>query len=172
MYQHTWTLERFRRSGRSHLASAQHLLDLVKQALPATHAKPHSAAYLAHVAVECALKALLLSRNGCASKEELELKHPKAHAALFHGKSGHDLKRLAEHLRLGRFMGLSEKAWSEDDCWKRIVNDDRPYSLRYGAEEVSAEAVEEELERVKAVVGTVLGAIRTVRLAGRHVRRS
>ena len=173
MTQPTWTLERFRRSGRSHIDGAQHLLKEV-QAIrsPDAGIRLGSAAYLAHVALECVLKARLLSRNACASAEDLQRKHPNVYAALFSGKLGHNLQFIADKLRLPELMRVEGKPWVDDDCWNRIASSKRPYSLRYGAEDVSSGAVEEELQRSEEIIAAVLAGTRTVPLtSARRARR-
>ena len=163
MTQHTWTLEKFRRSGRSHLEGARYVLNHVQDVRPGQPMlMPLSAAYLAHVALECIMKARLLYRNGCASTEDLQRKYPKVYAALFQGKRGHDLDFLSESLRLPELMKLEGKTWVDDDCWKRIASTERPYSLRYGAEDVEASKVEQELQRAAEISTALLSSTKTI----------
>lgn len=169
---HRWTLDRLRRSGRSHLASAQHVLRNASGG-GGTAVKPGSAAYLAHVALECVLKAHVLYRGGCASAEDLRRKNPKVHADLFQGKHGHDLQFIADSLRLPELMKREGKRWSHDDCWNRITSSERPYSLRYGVEDVGDTDTQKELQRTSEIVAAVLAETGTVPLMAvpRHRRR-
>ncbi|MBI2893934.1 MAG: hypothetical protein HYY06_10310 [Deltaproteobacteria bacterium] len=122
---------------------------------------PGSAAYLAHVALECALKARLLSRDGYASAEALAEKQPRVHAALFRSTQGHDLAALAGYLRLNAFVETQGKPWLDDDCWKRMASSQRPYSLRYGAEPVAQASTQEEINRASALVEVLLQGLKT-----------
>lgn len=51
------------------------------------------------------------------------------------------------------------REWKEDACWKRISSEARPYSLRYGAEDVRRDQLGEELERVSEILARVLSGI-------------
>lgn len=156
-----WTLDRFRRASRSHLKSAEHIIDrtsLKGSSDPALI--PASAAYLAQVALECGLKARILYRGGCSSTDELERKMPEVHKNLFKGAQGHKIGYLAKHLRCDDLVELEGKPWKEDACWTRITSNDRPYSLRYGAENVEVANVKEELARTSDLLDILLSGIR------------
>lgn len=169
-----WTLEKFRRSGRSHLACGQRILSDLQGAGEGLKGKkkkgkkepaqahpgvlPGSAAYLAHVAIECVVKARVLYRSGCASLEDLKRKDPSAHETLFRGRRGHALRFLAESVRLEEILKQEGKDTSiiKDSCWTRMAHDERPYSLRYGAEAPAVDDVEQELQRAAEIVEAVL----------------
>lgn len=157
-----WTLEKFKRAGRSHLASAEHVLNAGADGR--SRIRPGTAAYLAHVALECVLKARLLYRGGCASAEDLKRKNPKVHDKWFGGKHGHNLRLLAEHLRLPGLMQTEGRPWCDDRCWGRIASDERPYALRYGAEDVTVSHVRQELDRTSQIVDAVLAGTASIPL--------
>lgn len=120
---------------------------------------PGSAAYLAHVALECAIKALILYRAGCANIGDLKRKSPKIYDQLFRTKHGHDLVRLAQEVRLSKFVGTYGKAWADDTCWKRMTGNDRPYGLRYGSERIGTDAAKEDVSRARDLSGVLLAGI-------------
>lgn len=160
-----WTLDSFRRAGHGHLHGAKCVLrgDAARGAPPPALA-PASAVYLAHVALECALKAQLLSRGGCATTDDLAKKLPKVHSTLFRSARGHDLGALACQLGLKGFVETFGKTWVDDECWKRMASSDRPYSLRYGAETISRSTAEDEVQRVSFLSETLLSGIKVVSL--------
>lgn len=164
------TLERLRRSGRSHLASAHHVLSKAT-GRARSDVVPVSAAYLVHVGLECVLKARLLYRGGCASAEDLKRKLPKVYDAYFRGSRGHKLDTLAQDLNLPRLMQTEGKPWVEDECWTRLGDTQRPYSLRYGSEDVDATSVAQELQRADEITEAVLAGTRSVPLSGAQRRR-
>jgi hypothetical protein len=165
------TLETFRRSCRSHFESAQHVLGRASAAgSHESHVRPCTAAYLAHVALECVLKAHLLYRGGCASVGHLQSKNPSTYSALFQGRRGHNLQVLADKLGLPRLLRIEGKAWVDDECWKRISSDARPYSLRYGEEDVSCKEVEQELKRAHEIITAVLSQTERIPLTAARSR--
>lgn len=163
------TLDSFRRAGQSHLYIANRVLE--NRSVGGSNQEPvlkaGSAAYLAHVSVECAIKARLLSRGGFACAEDLEKKQPQIYSTLFRSKSGHDLQKLADHLGIKRFLESNGKTWLDDDCWKRMVSPARPYSLRYGIERITLGAAEEEIKRATELVAVLTDAIWIVPLKKR-----
>ena len=163
MAEHIQTLESLRRISRSHLRGAHESSHATPKAGQAP-ILPMSVAYLAHVAIECALKVRLLYRSGCASKEELAAKQPSIHRAMFQGKQGHDLQLVATQVRLRAAMVSEGKAWKEDDCWKRMASLNRPYSLRYGFEALTKLEAEQELARAEEIVSAILAGTPTLSL--------
>jgi HEPN domain-containing protein len=162
------TLEEFRRVGRSHLEGAVHVLEKTLSGSPTHQAfLPTSAAYLANVALECGLKAILLSRGGYASAEDLAKKQPKVYQTLFRGKSGHSLGDLAAFIRFQNMVEANGKKWKEDQCWERMTSVERPYSLRYGTERIKREHAEAEIERAGELF-EMLTTIRKVPLKSRR----
>ncbi|MDX9723018.1 MAG: hypothetical protein RBU37_19870 [Myxococcota bacterium] len=143
-----WTLKSFRSSSAGHLEAAERILEpQSKKGRQAPGLTPGSAAYLAHVALECAMKARLLWRAGCADTEKLQTQLPKVHRTHFAGKQGHNLRKHAAELGLAKLVKEEGHEWSDDDCWHRMCGGERPYSLRYAGEEVNAEQAREELDR-------------------------
>ncbi|MCG8556719.1 MAG: hypothetical protein MJD61_15745 [Proteobacteria bacterium] len=154
-----WTLHTFRSAAAGHLHGAECVLSVLPQNPTHPARAPASAAYLAHVALECAIKARLLYRAGCADGEDLKKKQPKVYDALFRRRQGHELARLAEEVRLSKLMKVEGKQWVDDDCWKRLTTSERPYSLRYGAENIGASAAGAEVARSKELADVLLSGI-------------
>lgn len=158
-----WTITRFKMAARGHLHAASCVFETEQgqQRKPETRPAtvPASAVYLAHVALECAIKARLLERNGCASVKDLERKDPKAFKVLFRSTKGHDLPVLAKKIRLENFVKTYGKEWSEDTCWERLSHSDRPYSLRYGAEEIAETEAQEDVARSRELADVLLSGI-------------
>lgn len=164
----TLTLDGFRRIGQSHLQAAKEVLDKVSVTTPRRGQKdpailPATVAYLAHVALECVMKARLLSRGDCATATDLERKAPKVHRELFRGKSGHSLSTLAKQLRLKAILGDDAAILVHDACWSRMQHTERPYSLRYGAESLNRGEVGEELERAAKITAALIRDMPSVR---------
>ncbi|MBI4859847.1 MAG: hypothetical protein HY815_06230 [Candidatus Riflebacteria bacterium] len=165
-----YTIARFQRASRSHLGVAE-------QALTRTPGRslrrrpadgPFTAAYLVHVALECALKARILFRSGCQDTDHLKRKDVGAYNALFRSREGHKLLALADHLRLSNLMTGDGGEWVEDACWKSMIFEERPYSLRYGAQTVKRDKAMEELRRAKKIVEVVLAGVQFVRGLGKR----
>lgn len=172
MTEHQWTLDNFRRAGRGHLHGALRVLGSSPKRVGSEPVLiPASAAYLAHVALECSMKARLLSRGGYASAEALAEKLPKVHAALFRSIQGHDLSVLGTSLRIKNFVETCGKTWSDDDCWKRMTSSARPYSLRYGTEPLERGTAEEEVRRASTLLDILLDGIKIVPLRKRRGTR-
>lgn len=161
----TFTLKRFRLAGHGHLHAARCILEAGKTASsPVPVLALASACYLVQVALECGLKARILARGGCVDVEELKRKLPKVYDPLFVRKQGHDLGKLAEELGLNRLMATMGKGLRQDDCWQRLTSSARPYSLRYGTEDVDDAMTTEEVERCAEVLTVLLdGLVRTKR---------
>ncbi len=104
---------------------------------------PATIAYLSNVAAECALKSLILKGATVTKTEEFQLAQPKIHKALFQGKAGHDLGELARAAQLMRRLDRDAPE-PANPVWKRMCLDARPYSLRYGIEDVTAKGADEE----------------------------
>lgn len=157
----TTKLHDFRLASHGHLAGAKAILgDENTSRSGSPPAKlPTSAAYLASVALECSIKARLLFRGGFQSDDALKEKQPSVHKALFKSKEGHDLGKLASELRLVNLLGADGRTWQEDKVWKRMSSPERPYSLRYGGEHLTAEDAEAEVARVGELSETLLSGL-------------
>jgi hypothetical protein len=159
-----FTLDRFRLAGRGHLHGARCILQNDPPSSgPVPALASASASYLVHVALECALKARILEKGGCDSVEELTKKHPKVYGPLFTTKQGHDLDKLAKDLGVDRLLATLGKGWREDECWKRLSSSNRPYSLRYGTEDLDDAAVAEDVERCAELLEVLLSGLRRMR---------
>jgi hypothetical protein len=156
-----WTLDSFRLAGHAHLHSAERVLNFrpAKGAQPPA-LTPGSAAYLAHVALECAIKARILCRGNCYDTEDLKKKQPKVFQALFASKQGHDLEMLAAKIRLEEVLKTEGQAWRDDLCWRRMSSPDRPYTLRYGAERIREAEAREDVTRTRDLLGVLCNGIK------------
>ncbi len=99
---------------------------------------PVPAVYLAHVALECALKRRILIRNKAVHIGDLKRYLPQREfEALFSGTAGHDLHRLQATAGLRRYLiACGHESLLENDAWLNMGGQ-RPYSLRYGIEAVT-----------------------------------
>jgi hypothetical protein len=122
---------------------------------------PSTAAYLASISLECSIKARLLYRGGFENVDDLQLKQPAIFKALFSSKHGHDLQKLADNIRLPSLVGLEGKIWNDDDVWKRMASSGRPYSLRYGSEELTSDDAKAEVHRARELSGMLLSGLRS-----------
>lgn len=122
--------------------------------LGAAAGKPQAAAYVLHVAVECALKVRLLSSNRQRSLAGLRtVMRDEAFSTLFFGKSGHDLSELARIVALERLLRAARNhQLLRRAAWRRMSASDRPYSLRYGVERIARDQALEELEVARAII--------------------
>lgn len=161
----TFTRERFRLAGHGHHHAARCVLEAAKTAPgPVPALTLASASYLVQVALECGFKARILAMAGCESVEDLRRRHPKVYDPLFVTKQGHDLDKLAKQLGVERLMATMGKGWREDDCWQRITSSERPFSLRYGTEDVDEAAATDEVDRCADLLAVLLsGFVRTKR---------
>jgi hypothetical protein len=108
-------------------------------------ARPVVAAYLAHVGLECLLKAWLLFKNKATSTYHLRTRIPEADADELFSAKGHSLRLLAEKVSLRRHLEANgNPTLLDSSAWKRLASDRRPYDARYGAAVTSrAQAAEE-----------------------------
>lgn len=153
------TFDDFRIAAISHLLAAQKLLD--QASAPSRTKVASSAAYLAMVSLECVLKARILYRGGYENDEELKRKHPNVHAALFKSAKGHSIDKLAEQLRADRIPELERPTMLKGDVWKRVSSADRPYSLRYGSEQLSWEDTDAEIAHAALLHKSLLSSLPT-----------
>ncbi|MEW6667616.1 MAG: hypothetical protein AB1512_20605 [Thermodesulfobacteriota bacterium] len=121
--------------------------------------QPHSApaVYLSHVALECALKCRILIKNKARDIDDLKKYLPKeTFDALFRGPTGHDLHHLEQTAALRRYLEASgHKTLLQKREW-RDMGGQRPYSLRYGVETVSADNAAEQVRFAAILVDLVL----------------
>jgi len=118
-------------SARRKLHGAEHLME---RANPL----PSEGAYLASIASECSLKALLMTRHSIQDTSEISEDHHLSEC--FRGKGAHNLSRIFRHLR-----GFSAPGLPGSQIWKRMTDKGRPYSLRYGEEKLSQSEAEHEI---------------------------
>lgn len=120
----------------------------------ASGASPRSAAYLAHVATECAIKLRMLKLHNRARTEEMrKVLKENDFDLLFRSKHGHDLRRLSEHASLKRLLTAeNSQALLENKAWKRMTSEDRPFDLRYGTASASHEEAKAEVDLASAIV--------------------
>lgn len=110
---------------------------------------PQLAAYLVQVGLECWLKARILFQAGVDTSDQYERKVPDS--LIFKTSRGHNLEFLSLKAELGRLLCAEGKQPTllEDQCWKRMSKDPRPYSLRYGTDKITLSCAREELERAR-----------------------
>lgn len=151
-----WTLERFKQAGLAHLHSASHVLRSVERDKAAPSLASASATYLTHVALECLLKAKLLRRGGYENVAKLKKSLPKVYKNLFRGVAGHSIEQLSDELRLRRELAGQSDCVTNDACWVRVCSAERPYSLRYGAEELTVTEATEDVGRAEQIAHILL----------------
>jgi hypothetical protein len=157
----TTTLHDFRLAAISHLNAAKKVLDDPDGTAPAR--APSTAAYLATVSLECLLKARILFRGGVESDALLKDKAKPVYNALFTSAKGHAVESLARELRLEELLKLEGKTAPDPDIWKRLSHSGRPYSLRYGAEQLSAEDATAEVAAVEQLHAPLLAGLKLKR---------
>lgn len=168
-YEETWTIERFRSSSRSHLASAAQVLISIVKTRP-HDMQPGTVAYLSHLALECMLKAMILYRSKCAGVRDLERKNKDVHDALFRGRHGHNIESLAAEINLPQIARIEGIPWKEDECWGGIVSEERPYSVRYHTGSVSERDATAEHERATELIGVLMSRMPSISLrSGKRV---
>lgn len=108
---------------------------------------PVPALYLSHVALECALKHRILVKNGATHVDDLKRKMTdEAFKALFSGAKGHDLHHLERTSALRRYLAsIGQESLLDATEW-RDMGGQRPYSLRYGTETVTAREAESQIK--------------------------
>jgi hypothetical protein len=116
-------------------------------------------AYLACVAVECSLKALILKQLAALTTDDLKTKQPRVHEALFASKDGHRLDKLAERARLKQHLTGDAPEARAHDVWRRMCAGTRPYSLRYASERISVQDARAEHEIAKQLHEDVKGLL-------------
>jgi hypothetical protein len=120
-------------------------------------AHPVPAVYLCHVALECALKLRILVKNNATHVEDLKrFLQKEDFESLFYGKSGHDLHHLERTAGLRRYLVASgRESLLEDGGWAKMGGA-RPYSLRYGVENVQADEAAEQVRFAVKLTDIVL----------------
>jgi HEPN domain-containing protein len=151
-----WTLRRFKQAGQAHLHSASRILKSADGNNTGPALTSVSATYLAHVALECLLKANLLRRGGFENVAKLRKSLPRVYENLFRGVAGHSIKQLADELRLHHVLVGQDDSLTNDACWARVCSSERPYSLRYGAEELTVKEATEDVNRAEQIARTLL----------------
>lgn len=119
------------------------------------HARLLQACYLLHVALECHIKAYLLT-NFQGSIRNFQLSNPELYSKIFRSKDGHDLAKLLDVANLKRRLAAFGRA---NPCigsaWGRVSNSERPYSLRYGFEPLNKAQAKEEIELGRAIASAI-----------------
>ena len=120
-----------------------------------THFVP--AVYLSHVALECALKHRILTKNNTRHIEQLKgLLNPEDFDKLFNGSTGHDLHHLAKTAALRRYLEANgQQSLLERDAWRKMGGA-RPFSVRYGVERISADKARDQVQFSKELANLML----------------
>jgi hypothetical protein len=117
----------------------------------------HAAPYLAHLALECSLKARILEMAKVSTVDEFVSRQgPETGKRIFSTKAGHSLDLLAEQASVRRLLvasGSTPALLDDSAPWRRLNGPDRPYSLRYGAERVAPRDARVEVELVQQLMG-------------------
>jgi hypothetical protein len=123
--------------------------------------RPAVAAYLAHVGVECLLKAWLLYKNKATDTHQFRAKLPPKDAEALFTARGHDLRLLADKASLKRHL-VAEKASAllAGEAWGRLASDGRPYDVRYGTVAVAAADAAEEVSVAKSLLHLIERVLR------------
>ena len=118
---------------------------------------PTPAVYLSHVALECALKRLILIKNGAEKVNDLRRYLPQADIdRLFTGTTGHNLHLLEQTAGLRRYLTASgDESFLTHRAW-RNMGGERPYSLRYGFETVTLESAKGEVQFARRLTDLIL----------------
>ena len=118
--------------------SAQSKKDAAVELVRGKRVHPGPAVYLAHVALECALKLRILRKNKAHHTDDLKRLLPgSTFDGLFTGSRGHALHHLARTASVAQFLEAQGKsALLKKREWQRMAGE-RPYSLRYGIERVT-----------------------------------
>lgn len=144
--------------------SRQELLKVAKEHLEVANAgaarRPRpvrTMAYLAHVAAECAIKARILTMNARERTSDLrEVLEVHIYEQTFESSHGHNLKHLATISSLKRLLVADRKAaLLQGESWRRMCDDDRPYSLRYGTKKLAPSQAEDEVRLVETILGVI-----------------
>jgi hypothetical protein len=141
--------------------SAQTKRDAAHHLICGTSKHPAPALYLSHVSLECALKLRILKTNGAIHINDLKKLLPeKTFEGLFNGATGHDLHHLAKTASIDRMLvATGNEALLEQPEW-RAMSGDRPYSLRYGTETVSAASARHQIDLAVRIADLILkGAV-------------
>jgi hypothetical protein len=127
--------------------SARTKKDAAKALLKDKQPHPVPAVYLSHVALECALKRRILIKNGATHIDDLRRYLPQEDfTALFSGATGHDLHRLEQTAGLRSYLAAHGRdSLLADEQWRKMGGQ-RPYSLRYGSETVTAHEAREQVQ--------------------------
>jgi hypothetical protein len=119
-------------------------------------ARPVVAAYLAHVGIECLLKAWLLLKNKAEDTHQLRSRLPQHEARELFSAKGHNLTALAEKVSLRRLLVADNQQQLMDSAaWTRLVDPRRPYDLRYGVSNLGLEQSKEEVVLALTILGLV-----------------
>lgn len=123
--------------------------------------RPAVAAYLAHVGLECLLKAWLLLKNNADDTHQLRVRLPEHEADQLFSARGHDLAMLAEKVALRRHLvAQNEVDLIERAAWTRLAHPPRPYNIRYGALSLAMTEATEEVDVAQAILDSLEKVLR------------
>jgi hypothetical protein len=141
--------------------SAQTKKDAANALVSDNPSHPVPAVYLSHVALECALKRRILIKNNANHTGELRRYLPDGEfEALFSGSAGHDLHRLERTAALRRYLTASGNESLLDDRGWHNMGGQRPYSLRYGIETMTARNARDEVQFATKLAELILQEVR------------
>ena len=118
--------------------------------------RPAVAAYLAHVGMECLLKAWLMVKNNANDTQQLRKRLPEREADELFSAKGHNLVALAEKAALKRHLvAENEPGLMDLAAWARLATPPRPYNLRYGVLNLGLDEAKEEVELALTILRVV-----------------
>jgi HEPN domain-containing protein len=147
------TRKQLAKAARQRIEAAGHFVPRSNESLIP---RPAVAAYLAHVGMECLLKAWLLLKNNADDTHQLRARLPEQEADELFSAKGHNLAALAEKASLKRHLvAENEPGLMDLAAWTRLANPPRPYNLRYGVLNLALDQAQEEVELALTVLRLV-----------------
>jgi len=137
--------------------SARTKIDAANALVSGGQSHPTPAVYLAHVALECALKRRILIKNKAVHVNDLKRYLSQGDFdRLFSGTTGHNLDCLERTAGLRRYLTASgNESLLKHRAWRKMGGE-RPYSLRYGFETIALCNAKEEIRFAGNLVALIL----------------
>ena len=118
--------------------------------------RPALAAYLAHVGLECLLKAWLMLKSRADDTHQLRKNLPQHEVDDLFTARGHNLVLLAQKVALRRHLVAErQEALMSGAAWSRLAAPPRPYNIRYGTLSLPHEDAAEEVAIATAILHSI-----------------
>lgn len=144
------TRKQLAKAARQRIEAAEHFVPRSNESVVS---RPAVAAYLAHVGMECLLKAWLLLKSNADDTRQFRARLPPQEADEFFSAKGHNLAALAKKASLKRHLvAENEPGLMDLAAWARLANPPRPYNLRYGVLTLASDHAKEEVELALTVL--------------------